>query len=121
MIDSALSRTGAGAPWSNIHSKLVRRSARASVNRGGEKCPLLRADSVTSRATGQERTGALRAKQAAEELCLLKGLGLGVCMRAGLCIRGVNNYVRSSVRVEDVRVLREAIVAASRDNKPGFV
>ena len=34
---------------------------------------------------------------------------------------GVDNYVRSGVRVEDVRALREAIVAANRDDKPGFV
>jgi copper homeostasis protein len=33
---------------------------------------------------------------------------------------GVDNYVRSAVRVEDVRALREAIVAASSD-KPDFV
>jgi hypothetical protein len=34
---------------------------------------------------------------------------------------GVDNYVRSSVLVEDVRALREAIVAANRDDKPGVV
>jgi copper homeostasis protein len=34
---------------------------------------------------------------------------------------GVDHYVRSGVRVEDVRALREAIVAAGRDDKPGFV
>ena len=33
---------------------------------------------------------------------------------------GVDNYVCSSVRVEDVRALREAIVAATGE-KPGFV
>jgi copper homeostasis protein len=33
---------------------------------------------------------------------------------------GVDDYVRSGVRVEDVRALREAIAAASRE-KPGFV
>jgi copper homeostasis protein len=34
---------------------------------------------------------------------------------------GVDEYVRSGVRVEDVRALREAIVAANRGDKPGFV